>query len=211
MEWIIQLPIVFFSIMFHEVSHGWTALRHGDSTAQRQGRLSFNPMVHIDPVGTLILPVFCLLAGLPPIGWAKPVPVNAGALRGGLSSMITVAAMGPLSNITLSLFAALAFKILIQLPALEPGYQTTIMQALIFAIQVNLFLAFFNLVPIHPLDGAKVVSGLLPWRMRRSYDQHQPYGFALILILVYFGAMQPLVSVPSRLTLNLMIRVGLLQ
>lgn len=210
MEWIVQLPILFFSIMFHEVSHGLIALRNGDDTARRHGRLSFNPLVHVDPVGTIFLPVLCLLAHVPPIGWAKPVPVDAGALRDPRWAMVRVAMIGPASNIFLSFAAALLFKLTAIMPAFFPPFQGTMLNALLFAVQVNLMLAFFNLIPIYPLDGSKVLSGLLPLDLRRTYERHIPYGFVLILLFVYLGVMRPFVMIPSALVLGFLVKLGLI-
>ncbi len=210
MEWIIQLPILFFSIMFHEVSHGLVALRNGDDTAKLEGRLNFNPVSHIDPVGTLILPLACLLAGIPMIGWAKPVPVNPNLLGNDRWALVRVALIGPVSNLALSLACALLIKVLISLPPFMPGLMTAMVEALLFGVVCNLFLAFFNLIPIHPLDGSKVLSGVLPLRHRLSYERHAPYGFMIILAMVYIGALRPLVSAPSNLVLGLFSRLGLL-
>lgn len=210
MEWIIQLPILFFSIMFHEVSHGFVALRNGDDTAQREGRLNFNPISHIDPVGTLILPAVCLLTGIPMIGWAKPVPVNPYLLGNDRWALVRVALVGPASNLALALFCALAFKLTASLPRVLPGLQATALGALLFGVVCNLFLAFFNLIPIHPLDGSKVLSGVLPLEHRIRYERHAPYGFMIILAMVFLGLLGPLVSRPSNLVLGLFSRLGLL-
>ena len=210
MEWIVQLPILFFSIVFHEVCHGWVALRNGDDTAKRLGRLSFNPVDHIDPMGTIVLPLICVLAHIPPIGWAKPVPVTASRMRSPRWAMVRVAVIGPLSNIGLSLTAAVAFRLIAELPGFSPDLQRTILNALLFTVQINLFLAFFNLIPIHPLDGSKVLSGTLPARARQRYELHRRYGFALIMLMVYSGAMSAVVMRPSRLVLGLMVKMGLI-
>lgn len=210
MEWIVQLPILFFSIIVHEVSHGWMALRHGDDTARRKGRLTFNPAVHVDPVGTLLLPMLCLFQHWPMIGWAKPVPVNPQKLRGGRRPMFLVAAVGPASNLILSLGAALLFKTIGSMPAFFPQYQRTILNALFFAVSVNIFLAFFNLLPVHPLDGSKVLSSLLPPAARLQYERHMPYGFAIIIALIALGLIKSLVTRPALLTLGFLTRLGLI-
>ncbi len=210
MEWIVQLPILFFSIMIHEVSHGLTALRNGDDTAKRAGRLTFNPAAHVDPLGSVALPLFCLITHLPLVGWAKPVPVNASHLVSRRWALLRVALMGPLSNILLGVAAALMFRLVASLPAFFPQFQATILNALLFAVSVNLFLAFFNLIPIHPLDGSKVLSGLLPTRYRLTYERHVPYGVMIIVMLISFGVVKQLVTTPALLTLNLLAKLGLI-
>lgn len=205
-----QLPILFFSIMIHEVSHGLVALRNGDDTARRFGRLTFNPLAHIDPLGTIFLPFFCLLFGIPLVGWAKPVPIDPSRLRGRRWAILRVAAAGPLSNLGLSLGSALFFRLVAGLPAFLPQFQRNILNALLFAVSVNLFLAFFNLLPVHPLDGSKVASALLPLDYRLVYERHVPYGFMIIILLISMGFVKPLVTIPSVLTLNLLTRLGLI-
>ena len=121
MEWILQLPVLFFSVIFHEFAHGYVAYRHGDDTAYLSGRLSFNPLPHIDPVGTVLLPAACVFMGFPAIGWAKPVPVNPYRLHSPRSDMAMVAFSGPLSNIFLALAAAISSSCLPWLTVLSPG------------------------------------------------------------------------------------------
>ncbi len=210
MEWIVQVPVLFFSVMFHEVAHGVIALRHGDDTAKRMGRISFNPVAHIDPVGSLLLPAVCLLANWPMLAWAKPVPVDERSLSGGHRSIFHVAAAGPVSNLLLSLAAAVLFRGMMTLPPILPGFQSTLSGVLLYAVTVNIFLAFFNLIPIHPLDGSKVLGALLPWRYRVRYERHFPYGFMMIVGMLVFGLMKPLVLVPSLLTISLLRAVGLI-
>lgn len=210
MEWIVQLPILFFSVIVHEISHGLVALRNGDDTALRSGRLTFNPSAHVDPMGTLLLPIFCLISHMPLVGWAKPVPVNPNRLHDRRWAMLRVAAAGPASNLALSLAAALLFRLVAGLPALLPDFQATIRDALLFTVSVNIFLAFFNLVPVHPLDGSKVMSGLLPLQYRIAYERHIPYGFMIIVGLIAFGFVRVLVTAPSVVALDFLIRLGLI-
>lgn len=210
LAWLIQLPILFFSIIVHEVSHGLVALRNGDETARKAGRLTFNPVPHIDLFGTIVLPVLCYASHLPMLGWAKPVPVNPAQLRRPRWSLLRVALIGPASNIALSLAAAFLFRATAWLPAAAAGYQVTLRQALLFAVSINLFLAFFNLIPVHPLDGSKVLGMLLPQRVRRRYDRHRPYGFMIIVLLLSFGLLHMLVLRPSAAALELYRRMGLI-
>ena len=205
-----QLPILFFSIMVHEISHGLVALRNGDDTAKRAGRLTFNPLAHVDPLGSVLLPAFCLFTHLPMVGWAKPVPVNPSHLTDRRWALLRVALVGPVSNLALSLTAALLFRLVAGLPAFFPGFQATLLNALLFAVSVNIFLAFFNLVPVYPLDGSKVMSGLLPLKYRLRYERHAPYGVMIILFLISFGLIKVLVMAPSLLALNLLTKLGLI-
>lgn len=193
MEWILQLPVLFFSIIFHEFAHGFAAWRRGDDTAYLSGRLSFNPLPHIDPVGTVVLPALCLLAGFPALGWAKPVPVNPYRLREPRRDMAFVALSGPLSNLLLVALALLALK-LVATGLL--GAALTEPMAIIFgfAIQINLLLAVFNLFPVFPLDGSQVALGLLRGRALELYEKHLPYGFYIILGLVATGLLQKILA-----------------
>lgn len=210
MEWIVQLPILFFSIMVHEVSHGLVASRQGDQTARDAGRLTLNPGPHIDMLGTVLLPLFCKLVSLPMVGWAKPVPVDAARLAGSRWALLRVALVGPASNIALSFCAALLFKAAGALPGFFPNFQLTVRNALLFAVSINLFLAFFNLIPIHPLDGSKVLGQLLPPRLRERYMRHAPYGFMIIIFLIAMGYLHGLVARPSLAALELYRRMGLI-
>lgn len=189
MEWILQLPVLFFSIIFHECAHGYAAYRRGDDTAYLSGRLTFNPLPHIDPVGTILLPAICAMAHFPMIGWAKPVPVNPYRLHSPRADMAIVALSGPLSNIFLLILAVLGLKVV--------GYgflgaSLTEPLAIIFisAIQINLLLAVFNLTPIYPLDGSHIFLRLLKGRALEIYEKHLPYGMYIILALVLTGGIQ---------------------
>jgi Zn-dependent protease len=209
-EWIVRLPILFFSIMVHEVTHGIVALRQGDDTAKRAGRLTFNPLPHVDIMGSVLLPIFCLVSHLPLIGWAKPVPVNPTKMRRRRWGTFIVALAGPVSNLVLALGAAVLFRAVASMSFISPEFQKNLLGALLFGVSINVFLAFFNLLPIHPLDGGKVMSGLLPQRYRIRYDRHAPYGFAIILLLVSFGWVNRLVVAPAELTLDLFMKMGLI-
>jgi len=188
MEWILQLPVLFFSVVFHEFAHGFTAYRRGDDTAYLSGRLSFNPLPHIDPVGTILLPAACIFLNFPAIGWAKPVPVNPYRLHSPKTDMAWVALSGPLSNITLALLAAVSFKLVGMFMGGDLAY--TLLRMLGFAVVINLLLAVFNMIPVFPLDGSQVALGLLKGRALEIYGKHLPYGMYIILGLVVTGALQ---------------------
>jgi Zn-dependent protease len=171
------------AITFHEASHGYVAHLLGDDTAWRQGRVSFNPLVHIDPFGTVVLPLMLLMLRSPFLfGYAKPVPVNFRALRHPRLGTILVAAAGPGMNLLLATIAALAFHIVGYVPA--PGAQW-LAANLKNALLLNVILAIFNLLPIPPLDGGRILVGVLPGVFARSLSRLEPYGL-LILIGLFF-------------------------
>jgi Zn-dependent protease len=188
MEWILQLPVLFFSVVFHEFAHGFAAYRRGDDTAYLSGRLSFNPLPHIDPVGTILVPAACVYFNFPAIGWAKPVPVNPYRMREPRRDMAMVALSGPLSNITLAILAAVAFKLILLF--MSGDLALTLLRMAGFAVVINLLLAVFNMMPVYPLDGSQVALGFLKGRALEIYEMHLPYGMYIILALVVTGALQ---------------------
>jgi Zn-dependent protease len=180
------LPLI-FAIVFHEVAHGWMARALGDPTAAEMKRLSLNPLRHVDPVGTIILPAILKLSGAPVFGWAKPVPVNARRLRNPRLGMMAVAAAGPGSNLVLALLAAVCMGLLAR--AFAGGGEPSLFWLFVAAnlqnfLLLNIFLALFNLLPIPPFDGSHIVEGLLPRRAAARYARLRPYGFALLFILL---------------------------
>jgi len=178
------LPVLLFSVAVHEFAHGWAAYALGDDTAERRGRLTLNPLTHLDPFGTVFVPLLCFMTGAPMFGWARPMPVRARRLRRPGRDGVWVALAGPSANLAAALVVGLLWKTLsaASLPAESLG--ATALQALGFAARLNLFLAFFNLVPIHPLDGAKVAAGLLPERWAGFYSRHMRYGAAIVLFVL---------------------------
>lgn len=182
-----------FAITLHEVAHGWVASLCGDSTAKMLGRLTANPLKHIDPVGTIIVPGLMLLlsSGGLVFGWAKPVPVNSRNLHHPRRDMILVAAAGPVSNLLMAAFWALFTKLCIAFLGSNPIYFMGLA-----GILINLTLCVFNLIPIPPLDGSSVLAGLLPPRMAYYYLQIAPFGFFILLALFLTGMISPLLYPP---------------
>ncbi len=195
----IGLVVLLFSLTVHESAHAWAANRLGDPTARLLGRVSLNPLVHIDPIGTLLFPLIAAISNVPLIGWAKPVPVNVGRLRRGRTDYVLVAAAGPASNLLLALVASLVLTVMPVSPMHvgEPNLSAPLARLFTQGLVVNVFLALFNLIPIPPLDGGNIVSGLLPRSLRTLYDSLRPYGFLLIYALMYTGGIQYLVSRPA--------------
>lgn len=205
MEWILQLPVLFFSVIFHEFAHGYSAFRRGDDTAYLSGRLSFNPLPHIDPVGTVLLPAACVFMGFPAIGWAKPVPVNPYRLHSPRADMAVVAFSGPLSNIFLAIAAAITFKLISMAYGYLPAeLAVTLLKTLGFAVVINLLLAVFNLIPVFPLDGSQIALGLLKGRALEIYEKHLPYGVYIIIGLVVSGVLPRIMNPVLNLALLLM-------
>jgi Zn-dependent protease len=191
--WVLPLVI---AITFHEAAHGFVAHHFGDNTAWQLGRVSFNPLRHIDPFGTLVMPAILLMAHSPFLfGYAKPVPVNFRALRSPKSDMVWVALAGPATNIALALVAAAAFHALEFLP---PNAAQWVADNLKNAVVINVILAVFNMLPIPPLDGGRVAVGLLPKPLALPLSRLEPYG---MLILIGFLILLPLAG--SQLGLNL--------
>ncbi len=183
----IVAPPIMFAIIAHEVMHGVVALRLGDDTALRAGRLTLNPISHIDLFGTIILPFGLYLFGLPVLGYAKPVPVDFRVLRGGRTGMLKVAAAGPLTNFVLALVSGLLLR---AAPLfLQGSFGSTVAMPIARMLQasviVNVELGVFNLFPVLPLDGGRVLFSVLPVRVARAYAQTERYGFLILMLLLY--------------------------
>ena len=184
------LPVL-FAITLHEAAHGYVARYFGDSTAERAGRISLNPLRHIDPVGTILVPGLILAmsslvgAGAMLFGWAKPVPVNFGRLRKPKADMLWVAAAGPFANLLMAIGWALLFKLAFAAP--DSAYALPLAKMADAGIQINAVLMFLNLVPLPPLDGGRIAVSLLPAGPAYKFAQIEPYGFPILLLLLFTG------------------------
>jgi Zn-dependent protease len=193
---LIALPVLFLSVVIHECAHGVAALRAGDSTAYRAGRITLNPLPHIDLYGSILLPLILFMFNSPfYIAWAKPVPVNPACFGNPRRDEIRVAFAGPLSNIVLAIVFTLLGIILFRLPVSvggDPaGLGGVLVQIVLHGISINLLLAFFNLIPVFPLDGSHILENLLPPELGRAYRGLRQYGFIVLIILI----MTPLFNV----------------
>lgn len=192
----IMLVPALLAVTFHEVSHGYIASRLGDPTARLLGRLTLNPVRHLDPIGTAALLFFGF-------GWAKPVPVNFGNLRNPRGDMVWVALAGPVTNFTLAAISALVLRLLALLPEMIETGETfgAMLEPLVlmaaFSLYINVILGVFNLVPIPPLDGGRVLTGLLPPKPAQALARLEPFGFILVIFLVFFTDLWRLVMAPA--------------
>ncbi len=201
MDIIVLLPVLFFSIILHEFAHGWVAYRMGDDTAYVSGRLTLNPISHIDPIGTLAIPAVCWLFGWPMFGWAKPVPVNPMRLPSPRKDMGKVAFAGPAVNLLLAVLCAFCLKLALVFHA-HISQQT--LSALIYIFKyglfINVFLAVFNLIPIPPLDGGRVVTALLPVQRAVWYEHFVGrFGMWIVIGLILTGVVKYILFPPTLL------------
>lgn len=188
------LPVM-LAIVLHEVAHGWVADRLGDDTARCMGRLTLNPMKHIDPIGTILVPVMLLIFGSPILfGYARPVPVNFRKLRHPKRDMVWVALAGPATNILLAIASAILLAVMVQLPGDMVWLAQPVATMCQASIIINMVLCIFNLIPLPPLDGGRVAVGLLPERYAVYVARIEPYGFMIIVALLFMGVLQSLIG-----------------
>jgi len=185
---IYAVPIV-FAITVHEVAHGWVASKLGDQTARMMGRLTLNPIKHIDPVGTIVVPIVMLMFTPFLLGWAKPVPVDWRNLRRPRQDMAWVALAGPGANLLMLLFWILVAKAIIISGFGNQSYAIPLMAMALAGVFINIILMVLNLIPIPPLDGSRVLSSLLPPRAAQQYNRLEPYGLIIVLVLLLTGVL----------------------
>ena len=183
------------SLTVHEWAHAFTADRLGDPTARLLGRISLNPIVHIDLIGTILLPLIAIISNFPILGWAKPVPVNTSRLGHPKRDFMIVAAAGPASNIALAILAAVAYDALGGAASIRPGLLDPV-TLLGRAVEINILLAVFNMIPVPPLDGGNVLAGLLPDSMGGLLQGLRQYGFIILYVLLFTGVLWDLIGPP---------------
>jgi len=209
MEIIVLIPVLFFSIILHEFAHGYVAYRMGDDTAYLSGRLTLNPIYHVDLIGTILVPAVCWLFGWPLFGWAKPVPVNPIRLPSPRKDMGKVAFAGPAINLILAALGAALLKVTLVLQA-HLGQHTVqaLMHILQYGMFINVFLAVFNLIPIPPLDGGRVLTALLPVQAAMKYDLFiGRFGMWIVFGLILTGIVKYIIFPPTYVIINVLVRI----
>ena len=202
---VLWFVVFLFSLSFHESAHAWTSSRFGDDTGRLLGRITLNPIPHVDLLGTILLPLFGFISGVPLFGWAKPVPVNPLLWREKTKANILTSAAGPISNLILLLISFTIAKALLLGGVLKPNYEggtfydlltpvnrentmlIAVAKLISIAMFLNLSLGIFNLIPVPPLDGSHVLESLLPHEMSKAYEQLRPFGFLILMALLYLG------------------------
>lgn len=198
---IFALPVI-LAITLHEAAHGYVAKKYGDLTAYAQGRVTLNPLRHIDPMGTIIVPLLLLAVSSPYLfGWAKPVPVNFGNLRHPKRDMLWVAAAGPGANLLMALLWALVFKLGLAIP--ESNFSEPMLLMGQAGILINVILLILNLLPLPPLDGGRIAVSLLPQRIAYRFAQIEPYGFIILLALLFTGVLGAVIGPFILITIRL--------
>jgi Zn-dependent protease len=202
----IEFVVLIFSLTVHEAAHAFTADRLGDPTARLLGRVSLNPAVHVDPIGTILFPLIAMVTNVPVLGWAKPVPVNITRLKGHWKrKYMLIAAAGPASNVVLAVLASLALHLVPVGGDLEAATLAPLAAFLYQAVLLNVLLAVFNMVPVPPLDGGNVLAGVLRGPIADAYEGLRPYGFMILYGLMFTGVLATIISPPAQFLLSLLL------
>jgi Zn-dependent protease len=196
-----EFVILVLSLSFHEAAHAWTANRLGDPTARLLGRLTLNPIRHVDLIGTVVFPLVAMFSGIPLIGWAKPVPVDMRHLKEPRRDFAIVAAAGPASNLLLALLASLIYRGMTAGVDLAPA-ALGVSEIVRFVVLINILLAVFNMIPVPPLDGGNVLMGLVPARVAAGISFLRPYGFMILYALMFSGLLYQVTWPVSRALLS---------
>ncbi len=198
--------VLLFSLTVHESAHAWMAWRLGDPTARLLGRVSLNPAVHVDPVGTILFPLLAMVTRLPIIGWAKPVPVDISKLKNHRRDFMLVAAAGPAANVVLAIVGAIGMRLTAWTPDDIANVHVSAPLALlsVTVLELNLLLAIFNMIPVPPLDGGNVLAGVLPDRAADVFDAIRPYGFIILYALIFTGVLVRIVRMSDYLAYQLL-------
>lgn len=194
MKYILQLSVLFFSVIIHEVAHGYVAYKRGDPTAKLMGRLTLNPVSHIDIFGSIVLPLVLMISGAPIFGWAKPVPVNSARLYKPKTDMLWVSLAGCAANFLLAIIASIGMVLIRKFAASDISVLVPVYQILQTVLIINIVLPVLNLIPIPPLDGSRVVYYLLPRDLAIQYDKIGMYGFIIIFVLLFTGILWKIIS-----------------
>ena len=192
------LPVI-FAITLHEVAHGWVANKLGDPSAKMLGRLTLNPIKHIDPIGTIVVPIALLVLGGFIFGWAKAVPVNPNNFKSPARDMAWVAIAGPVSNLAMAIAWAVILKVGVVLQSSTPEVGQFLIYSGLAGVSINLILCVLNLLPIPPLDGSRVLSAFLPKKTAWQFNRVAPYGFFILIGLMLTGILMPLIMGPFNL------------
>ncbi len=220
---VIWFVVFLFSLSFHEAAHAWTSEKFGDDTGRLQGRITLNPLPHIDPIGTIVFPLIMLFTAVPLLGWAKPVETNPLLWREKTKANISVSAAGPISNLILVVIAFVILKVMLMQGIFtqnrmartyyeviapspgQPNFMEPLAMLLIIMLILNLALAVFNFIPIPPLDGSHVLESILPYQAAEAYAQLRPYGFLLLIALMYLGVLNSIIGPVMLFVLRLLL------
>ncbi|MCX6584622.1 MAG: site-2 protease family protein [Candidatus Aminicenantes bacterium] len=209
LDFVIQIAVLLFAVSIHESAHGWMAEKFGDPTARMQGRITLNPIAHIDPIGSIIFPVILAILHAPVFGWAKPVIVNPYNLRNYRRATIFISAAGPGSNIITASVGVGLFLLLKHINfglLANPGGWEVVGLILFNLIIINIFLAIFNLIPVPPLDGSGILEGLLHGDALYNYQKLKPYGFIILLLVIYTGVLDIIARPILSLVITILMR-----